>query len=46
MKKNFKFYALGWFVLLGLFNLLAFIIPVCPFNNILWGNCFAIYKEV
>ena len=27
MKKNFKFYALGWFVLLGLFNLLAFIIP-------------------
>ena len=30
MKKNFKFYALGWFVLLGLFNLLAFIIPAWP----------------
>ena len=30
MKKNFKFYALGWFVLLGLFNLLAFIIPEGP----------------
>ena len=30
MKKNFKFYALGWFVLLGLFNLLAFITPAWP----------------
>ena len=30
MKKNFKFFALGWFVLLGLFNLLAFIIPAWP----------------
>lgn len=30
MKKNFKFYVLGWFVLLGLFNLLAFIIPAWP----------------
>ena len=30
MKKNFKFYALGWFVLLGLFNLLTFIIPAWP----------------
>ena len=30
MKKNFKFYALGWFVLLGLFNLLAFMIPAWP----------------
>ena len=30
MKKNFKFYALGWFVILGLFNLLAFIIPAWP----------------
>lgn len=30
MKKNFKFYALGWAGLLGLFNLLAFIIPAWP----------------
>ena len=30
MKKNFKFYALGWVALLGLFNLLAFIIPAWP----------------
>ena len=30
MKKNFKFYALCWFVLLGLFNLLTFIIPAWP----------------
>lgn len=30
MKKNFKYYTLGWFVLLGLFNLLAFIIPAYP----------------
>ena len=30
MKKNFKFYALGWVGLLGLFNLLAFIIPAWP----------------
>ena len=30
MKKNFKFYAIGWVVLLGLFNLLAFIIPAWP----------------
>ena len=30
MKKNFKFYALGWVVLLGLFNLLTFIIPAWP----------------
>ena len=30
MKKNFKFYALGWIVLLGLFNLLTFIIPAWP----------------
>lgn len=30
MKKNFKFYALGWFILLGLFNLLAFVIPAWP----------------
>lgn len=30
MKKNFKFYLLGWFVLLGLFNALAFLIPAWP----------------
>ncbi|MBR7112065.1 MAG: hypothetical protein IKC75_04000 [Clostridia bacterium] len=30
MKKNFKFYVLGWVALLGLFNLLAFIIPAWP----------------
>ena len=30
MKKNFKFYALGWFILLGLFNALAFLIPAWP----------------
>ena len=30
MKKNFKFYVLGWVGLLGLFNLLAFIIPAWP----------------
>lgn len=30
MKKNFKFYLIGWVVLLGLFNALAFIIPAWP----------------
>lgn len=30
MKKNFKYYTLGWVALLGLFNLLAFIIPAWP----------------
>ena len=30
MKKNFKLYVLGWVTLLGLFNLLAFIIPAWP----------------
>ena len=30
MKKNFKFYILGWTGLLGLFNLLTFIIPAWP----------------
>ena len=30
MKKNFKFYSLGWIVLLGLFNLIAFIVPAMP----------------
>ena len=30
MKKNFKFYIIGWVVLLGLFNLLAFMIPALP----------------
>lgn len=30
MKKNFKYYVLGWAALLGLFNLLAFIIPAWP----------------
>ena len=30
MKKNFKFYVLGWVALLSLFNLLAFIIPAWP----------------
>lgn len=30
MKKNFKFYVLSWVVLLGLFNLLAFVIPAWP----------------
>lgn len=30
MKKNFKFYAIAWTVLLGLFNLLAFILPAWP----------------
>ena len=30
MKKNFKFYVLGWVALLGLFNLLAFVIPAWP----------------
>lgn len=30
MKKNFKFYVIGWLVLLGLFNALAFIIPAWP----------------
>ena len=30
MKKNFKFYVIGWVALLGLFNLLAFIIPAWP----------------
>lgn len=30
MKKNFKFYSLGWILLLGLFNLIAFIIPALP----------------
>ena len=30
MKKSFNFYLLGWFAVLGLFNLLAFIIPAWP----------------
>lgn len=30
MKKNFKFYLIGWVVLLGLFNALAFVIPAWP----------------
>lgn len=30
MKKNFKYYVLGWAALLGLFNLLAFVIPAWP----------------
>ena len=30
MKKNFKFYVLAWVCLLGLFNLLAFILPAWP----------------
>ena len=30
MKKNFKFYMIGWVVLLGLFNALAFLIPAWP----------------
>ena len=30
MKKNFKFYSLGWILLLGLFNLIAFITPALP----------------
>ena len=30
MKKTFKFYVLGWVALLGLFNLLAFLIPAWP----------------
>ena len=30
MKKNFKFYVLGWVAIFGLFNLLAFIIPAWP----------------
>ena len=30
MKKGFKYYAIGWVVLLGLFNALAFIIPAWP----------------
>ena len=30
MKKNVKLYVLGWVTLLGLFNLLAFIIPAWP----------------
>lgn len=30
MKKNFKYYVLGWVALLGLFNLLAFITPAWP----------------
>lgn len=30
MKKDFKYYVLGWVALLGLFNLLAFIIPAWP----------------
>ena len=30
MKKNFKFYIIGWAALLGLFNLLTFIIPAWP----------------
>ena len=30
MKKNFKFYAIGWVLLLGLFNLLTFILPAWP----------------
>lgn len=30
MKKNFKFYVIGWLFLLGLFNALAFILPAWP----------------
>ena len=30
MNKNFKFYSLGWILLLGLFNLIAFITPALP----------------
>lgn len=30
MKKNFKFYMIGWVVLLGLFNALAFVLPAWP----------------
>ena len=30
MKKNFKYYVIGWLLLLGLFNLLTFIIPAWP----------------
>ena len=30
MKKNFKLYALGWVLVLGLFNLIAFIVPGWP----------------
>lgn len=30
MKKNFKYYVIGWVALLGLFNLLVFIIPAYP----------------
>lgn len=30
MKKNFKFYSFGWILLLGLFNLIAFIVPALP----------------
>lgn len=30
MKKNFKYYVFSWVVLLGLFNLFAFIIPSLP----------------
>ena len=30
MKKHFKFYALGWFILLALFNALAFLVPAWP----------------
>ena len=30
MKKTFKFYILGWIIFLGLFNLLAFVVPAWP----------------
>ena len=30
MKKGFKYYVIGWVILLGLFNALAFIIPAWP----------------
>lgn len=30
MKNTFKFYSFGWILLLGLFNLIAFIVPALP----------------
>ena len=40
MKKNFKLYLLGWLILLGLFNLLTFILPAWPtlekFTALFW----------
>ena len=30
MKKNFKFYAIAWVLLLGLFNLVTFVVPAWP----------------